>query len=508
MKKQNVLRSTAYLMLSGFIAKTVDFVFRAYYSQRLGGEGLGILSLCFAAHSIMLNISSGGIGVAISKLVSEQLLKKEDGKARMTMSVALGHTAVTSIAVAAAVALGAEYIAGNFLKESRGAMCLVYISPSIIFMGISYCIKGYFYAARRVFPPASSEFLEQLVKISVISFLLLKWLPLGIEKGCEAVCLGLSVGEFCSCLYLLIFYAAEQGKRRITEYNRFKLYTDIVRISVPVSMSALAMSFLRLREDVLVISSLKKSGMEHKNALRIYGNIKGMIMPIIIFPLTLLSSFFTMLVPEISRACSMESKVRLKTLISKIYRFCTTLGFAAMCVFLIFSTNLAKLVYSAPEISDWLKAVSIFVPFMFMDSVSSGILNGMGKQTSLLMHGISDSIIRIILVWVLVPQYGINAFLMVIAVSNIFTCTLTVTKVLKSAGMSFRVFGWGIKHLICSAVTIYTIQGLFAGLAEGNFKKTIFGICLTAGLYILWAGALEKNTRSDMGWLMRRTFLS
>ena len=40
-------------MLSGFFAKTVDFVFRAYYSQRLGGEGLGILSLCFAVHGLL-----------------------------------------------------------------------------------------------------------------------------------------------------------------------------------------------------------------------------------------------------------------------------------------------------------------------------------------------------------------------------------------------------------------------------------------------------------------------
>jgi len=495
-------------MLSGFFAKTVDFVFRAYYSQRLGGEGLGILSLCFAVHGIMLNISSGGIGAAISKLVSEQLLKKEYGRAKTTISVALWHTAVISIAVAVAVMLSAEYIAEVFLKEPRGARCIVYISPSIVFMGISYCIKGYFYASRRVFSPASSEFLEQLVKISVITLLLSMWLPLGVEKGCEAVCLGLSIGEFCSCMYLLMFYVAEQRKNRSTGYSGLKIYTDIIKISLPVAISALAMSFLRLREDVLVISALKKSGMEHKNALRIYGNIKGMIMPLIIFPLTLLSSFFTMLVPEISRACSMESKVRLKTLVSKIYRFCTTLGFAVMCVFMIFSESLAEMIYSAPEISDWLKAISLFVPFMFMDSVSAGILNGMGRQTSLLIHGLSDSVIRIILVWALVPRFGINAFLLVIAVSNIFTCTLTVSGVLKSADMSFRVFGWCLKHLICSGATIYTVQNMFSGFAYGSSEKTIFGICLTAVLYIFWAGALEGNTRSDFRWLMNRAFLS
>lgn len=494
-------------MLSGIVAKTVDFMFRAYYSRALGGEGMGILSLCFAAHGIMLNISSGGIGVAVSKLASERLSRGEFFAARRTTGLAIGHVCLLGMAVVAAAAGASGLIAEVFLKEPRGAMSIAYLSPSILFMGISYCIKGYFYAARRVFPPASSEFVEQLVKISVITFLLSKWQPLGVEKGCAAVCLGLSIGELSSCLYLMAFYLAEgirKGRRKLYDKG---IYAGIIKIAVPVTLTSMTMSFLRLREDVLVISALKKSGLEHKNALEIYGSIKGMIMPLIVFPLNLLSSFFTMLVPEISRACSMKSTVRLKTLVSRIYRFSAMLGFAVMCVFLVFSKSLADVVYSAPEISGWLKIISVFIPFMFMDSVSSGMLNGMGKQSSLLVHGLLDSATRLLLVAALVPGYGINAFIAVIAVSNIFTCTLTVKKVLKTAKVHFQASDWVIKHLFCSVVTVFTAQSFFCGVCEKSLFLLGSGIFATAVLYILWTGALGKNMRSDMRWLLGRTFM-
>ena len=272
MVRHNVRRSTILLTVSGIIAKTIDFLFRAYYSQKLGSEGMGIFSLVFSVHSIMLTAATGGLGVAVSKLVSEQYVSRSLDGIKKTMKIALTAVISLSLPVIGCATAFSDEIAQQLLKEPRCARSIVFLSPSILFMGISYCIKGYFYASRKVIRPASSEFLEQAVKIASIRFLLAKWLPSGIEHGCEAVFLGLSAGEFSSCLYLSLLYAADSRRLRGGSLSAGSV-SAIARVALPVMASSLASSFLRMQEDVWIVAGLKSYGLDHTAALSSYGSL-------------------------------------------------------------------------------------------------------------------------------------------------------------------------------------------------------------------------------------------
>ncbi len=436
MKTQNMLRNTLLLTASGVMAKTIDFTFRAWYSKKLGSEGMGIFSLVFAVHSIMLTVSSGGMGVAVSKTVSEYYGRANSGNIKRTMKLALAAVGLLSTIVILTVNMFSERIAVEFLKEERCQKSIVLLSPSILFMGLSYCIKGYFYASRKVLRPASSEFLEQAVKIIAISILLQNQLPKGTEQGCRAVALGMSIGEASSCVYLLLLYFADSRKLRGQADSRGKLGRAIARTAFPVMTASLASSFLRMKEEVLMVSGLEKSGLGHSEALSSYGTVYGMAMPLIVFPLTLLSSFLTLLVPEISRAKGMKSRIRLETLIARIYRFTIASGLLIMSTYLCFAPQLAVVAYDAPQLAGKLRFLALLSPLMLMDSISCGILNGLGEQASLLRYSLSDSALRLLLIWMLVPRLGMGALLGIIAVSNIFTFTLTVRKAVKEGGVS------------------------------------------------------------------------
>ncbi len=495
------------MTLSGIAAKTIDFVFRAYYSKQLGSEGLGVFSLCFAVHGIMLNIATGGIGVAVSKIVSEKFAKREYGQVKATMRVAVTCVLVLSVIVISLTCLFSRQIAEGFLKEPRCSTSIICLSPSVLFMGISYCIKGYFYASRRVLPPASSEFLEQAVKITLITYLLKKMLPLGIEHGCEAVFTGISLGECSSCIYLLCFYMADQRRMKCRGKDRMSRAAALVaKIALPIMTTSMATSFLRMREEVLIVDSLQRSGMGHQEALSIYGGIHGMVMPLVVFPLTLLSSCFTMLVPEISRAYARQSSARLKTLVSKIYRFCTFFGFLVMCIIITYSTQLSTLVYDAPQLAPYLRVVALLCPLMFVDSVSCGMLNGMGKQSALLKFSFIDAISRILLIILFIPEYGTGALLFVIVTSNILTPYLTMKRVLRESKIHFQWSGWLLKHIVSAGITYFVADSLFTGFCQGMVMNTIFAIAGTIVVYVSSGLVLSSTSRADFLWLAGRTF--
>ncbi len=504
-----MLRSTALLTLSGIGAKTIDFVFRAYYSKMLGGEGLGLFSLCFAVHGIMLNIATGGIGVAVSKIVSEKFVKREYGDINTTMRTALSLVFVLSVVVIALTTIFSQQIATEFLKEPRCAKSIVCLAPSVLFMGISYCIKGYFYASRRVLPPASSEFLEQAVKIVSITYLLGKKLPYGVEQGCEAVFMGITLGEFSSCLYLSVIYAFDCQKGVCgAKANKGEALKLIAQIAVPVMATSIATSLIRSREEVLIVSSLQKYGLSHSKALQAYGEIHGMVMPLVIFPLTLLSSCFTMLVPEISRAYARQSSARLKTLVSKIYRFCTFFGFLVACVIVIYAAELSEMVYNTADIAQHLSIVALLCPLMFVDSVSCGILNGMGKQGALLRFSFADAVSRILLVTMLLPRFGTGALIFVIIASNVLTPFLTMKKVLGEAQIHFRLSEWCVKHLVCAGIAYFVSDSMLVGLCQNGASGTILAIVLTAALYFVSGVAFSSTSRADWRWLAERAFLN
>ncbi len=483
-------------------------MFRAYYSQKLGSEGMGIFSLTSSVHSIMLTFATGGLGVAVSKIISEHYSHHCYAGIKKAMSIALFSVLVLSTIIISSTFLFSEQIAVFLLKEPRCETSLLYLSPSILFMGLSYCIKGYFYASRRILYPSSSEFLEQAIKIISIRFLLSRWLPNGIEHGCEAVFLGITISEFSSCFYLMLFYFFDCRKLQngIAPQGILK---SITSVALPAMTTSLMSSSLRMQENVWIVTGLEKSGLSHAQALSEYGTIHGMIMPLIVFPLTLFSSCFSLLVPEISRANNMVSRIRLQTLISRIYRFTIFLGFMIACVLITFSSEFSLFIYNAPQISISLRTLAFLCPIMLMDSVSCGMLNGLGKQSFLLGCNLTDSALRLILIFGLLPIFGKKSLIIIIIVSNIMTFTLTTRKVRNHANLKSEGFIKLILPGISVFISYFIVYNIFNLVVTSiTLSSVIFGIISVVLIYSAFcyiSGAFSKN---DASWLISRIFLS
>ena len=423
-------KNAAVLAFSGICAKTFDFAFRTYYSVKLGAEGVGLLALGFGLHGVMLTVATAGLGVATSKIVSEYLEQREYGAVRQSMKIAVYGVACLSLIIILLTFIGADAIAEYVLGDARISTGLCCLAPSILFMGISYCLKGYFYAARKAWIPAGSEFLEQGVKFAAISTLLAIFFPRGISYGCAAVFAGISIGEFSSCMYLTLFFLRETVSMKKGERCR-GIPLAIIKISFPSMLSSFAGSALRMQEEVWIVSAFKGYGMSHSGAVSSLGIIYGMVMPMLVFPLTLTGSVTTLLVPEIARRNTLTDKSRLIGLVKRVYRAGVMAGIAVLVVFEIFAKHLTGFLYHDVSIAEWVRVLAWLCPVMFADSLSCAMLNGLGKQFSLLFYSISDSLIRLVLIFAFIPKIGMPALAGVIVISNLYTCALSVGGVVR-----------------------------------------------------------------------------
>ena len=69
------------------------------------------------------------------------------------------------------------------------------------------------------------------------------------------------------------------------------------------------------------------------------------------------------------------------------------------------------LIYNDNSVGFLLKVLSPIVPFMYLDSISDGILKGLDQQKFSFKTAISDSVFRIILILLIVPKTGLKGFI-------------------------------------------------------------------------------------------------
>ena len=183
-----------------------------------------------------------------------------------------------------------------------------------------------------------------------------------------------------------------------------------------------------MKEEVLIISALKRGGASHSLALSTLGILKGMAMPLLVMPLNLIGSVTSLLVPEISRA-GIKSRERLRSRVIKIYKTGLPLGVLVGVIFLLFGDKITQLVYGRADAAKLVVYLAPLCPIMFADSLSCSILNGLGKQTRMLVFFLLDFCLRFTLIYFTLPKGQVLAFCIMIAASNIFTCILSCVSV-------------------------------------------------------------------------------
>ena len=434
-KKYKMYKNVLLLGLSGIIAKLFDFSFRAFYAGVLGTEGMGLLSLGFSMHGVMLTIATAGLGVAVSRCTSVYIERGNPAAVKKCMKMAVFGVSTLALTVILITFLFSDKIAERLLGDGRISFSLCTLMPSVLFMGISYCTKGCFYAERRVLPPASSEILEQAVKFVSIRVLLKIFLPFGIEYGCAAVFGGITMGELSSCVYLLFWYRREERlnfrleAQETAAPSRAEMLTKLLGVSVPSMITSLCCSALRMQEEVLIISALERGNMPHGEAVSALGVMCGMVMPLLVLPLNLTGSVMSLLVPEISRA-EARGGGSLRRTVKKVYGLGMTVGIVVGLFFMIFGGSASRAFYKTDAAAELVVCLAPLCPVMFMDSLSCSILNGLGKQLRLLLFSLLDFALRLSVIYFAMPRYGTSAFAAMTAASNIFTCMLSLSGVL------------------------------------------------------------------------------
>ena len=469
------------LTVVALTVRTVNLLFSAFISREIGAEALGLYTLIGTVYAFAITFATSGINLTVTRLTAAAVGEGNEGEISRIMRHAVGYALIFSCFASIVLFFFAPYFAISVLKDARAEAPLRVLSLSLIPIALSAVFSGYFIGVKKIVRSSATQVAGQIFKIGVTVFLVLKMADGGVAMATLALCISTTIGELFSFLFSFIQYLTakkpQASECAVTEFSA------VTGMALPLAFSAYIRSALLTLEHVLIPRRLVLHGESDGEALSSYGTLHGMALPVTLYPMSPLSSFASLLVPEFAESEAQRDGLRMKRICEEVIS--ATLRYAApVAVFIyLFSEEIAYLVYSSHRAGLYIAPLAPVMPIMYLDHVTDAMLKGIGEHVYSMWVNISDSLLSVFLIWFLLPKMGISGYALVIIIMEGYNFILSFIRLkarIKFSIMSLFSFVFPFAE---AAVAAYLADALFAFSGSLTtplqlIAKMLFAVCI------------------------------
>ena len=477
------------LSVTGLAMRGVGIALGAYISRTVGAEGVGLNTLVMNVYSFALTFATAGISLTVTAKIAAAVGSSGGTERSRILRGAFLYALIFSLAGSLLLAMLSGALAHGVLGDARAAFSLRVLSMSLVPAALSAVISGYFIGKKRAAANALISITGQLARIGLTIFLLRRLTDRGAYSAVNALCLGVTLTECAVFVVAFVELLLDRAREERAERGGSS-FSSVAAMALPLALSAYIRSALITLEHSLIPGRLHLHGENSSEALASYGYLHGMALPMLLYPMVPLSSFGSLLLPELAEAKAVGAEKRMRSIASRALE--TTLAYSAVsaCMLFAFSEELGYVVYGSYSAGAYIAVLAPVVPIMYLDHVTDNMLKGIGEQVYSMWVNIADAILSVVLVFVLLPIFGIFGYALVIVGMEAFNFTLSAMRLKKRISFSI---GLGRSLILPACITIVSSmlsRELFGvgGKDSGPFLlicKIVFSVCLVIAVLAL-----------------------
>lgn len=272
-QKSSFIKGAFIATLGIVLTKILGIVYVIPFHAVIGDRGGALYGYAYTIYLLFMSLSSAGIPLAISKIVSEyQTLGYYNAKRRAfiigkKIALLLGFICFLLLLLFApwiAHAVLGDLSGGNTISDVT--LVIRVVASALLFVPVLSIYRGYFEGHRFMEDPSFSQVLEQLVRVFVIvlgSFLALKVFDLSITTAVGIAVFGATAGAIAAYLYLL--YKKNKNNSKFNEKIRpvnepiitnKQIFKKIVIYAVPFILIDVFKSLYNYIDMVTVVEGL------------------------------------------------------------------------------------------------------------------------------------------------------------------------------------------------------------------------------------------------------------
>ncbi len=497
-KKQSFVQGAAMLTAAVVIVKVIGALYKIPLGNILGDEGMGYFGAAYNIYALLLTISTAGLPVALSRMVSEANALGRKQQVKRIFSVARMAFFVFGFVATLLMMLFPKALA-DAIDSPESAKSIFILGPSVLLCCIMSAYRGYTQGLSDMVPTSISQVLEVLGKL--IFGLALSWLFLeqgmGLPTAAAGAIAGVTIGSFAALVYIVIYKQRREKRNTAPEAlpdipeARGSIFVKLLKIGIPVTIGSAVLNIIALVDTKLILNRLQfGAGFSYEEANILYG-VYFKVQTLFNLPSAFIVPLTVSAIPAISTCIAKKQFKDASQVTGAAIKLCALLGMPMALGMSVLSYPIVNVLYpgsneQGPALLAILGIASFFVCLTMM---TNSILQAYGHERVPVWTMPIGGLVKIGLNWLLIgsPDIGVQgaaissvACYVVISVINIAVICLRVPE-----RPSFtKVF---LRPVIATVVMGAAAWLSYTGIGTVIDTGSRFGMVLAMGAAIVFA---------------------
>ena len=504
-KKQSFLGGTVILAAAVALVKVIGALYKIPLGNILGTEGMTHFNSAYNIYSVLLSISTAGLPLAVSKLVSEARALGRYRQSRKILRVSMWLFVILGVLGTGLMLLFAQELAG-LMNDSLGYWPIKALSFSVVCVCIMSAFRGYTQGQGNMLPSAISQIIEAAFKLIV--GLILAWyfvdLGLGLDIGAAGAILGVTTGSVIAMAYMLVDHIRSRRDDPAgtdTPSSSRRILRRLLAIGIPITIGSSGMSIISTLDQVQSVL-----GISEEAAAALYGEY-SFGMTLFNFPSSFIPPITMSLIPAVAAAVARRDHRTVNRVVSASLRLIALLALPAGIGLSVMAGPILQMLYPAqPEAAvaatyhlQLLGIASIFVCLMLL---TNGILQANDRAKAPIITMFIGGAVKLTMNYILIGNPEINikgapigtlTCYALISAINLFL----VYRIVEEKPRYLHLFGKPLAASVVMGLCAHFSYGFLAGFL-GNALATLGAIAIAVVIYVALVVFLRIITREDL----------
>ena len=526
-QKQNSFFGGAAILAAGIlIVKLIGMFYKIPLINIIGEAGAADFNNAYNIYAVLLTVSTAGLPVAVSKLVSEANALDRRNQVRRTFRLALVLFLALGLVSFLVMFFRADALAG-MMNDSKAAAGIRALAPAVVCVGCLAALRGYSQGHSNMAPTSVSQIIEALCKL-VVGLGLAFWL---VKQGKDpdvaaaGAITGVTVGTVVSLAYMVLDFLLSRGREDTRGTDRpdsaGSILANILKIAVPITLSSSMVGIVTVIDSSLVQGQLQSAlDLTEQASRTLYGNYSGAL-NIYNLPTSLMAAITASVIPAVSAALARRDRRGAARITGSALRITALLSFPMGVGLFVLGTPIIRLLFPKLNVAvagPLLSTLGIATPFVCMVLVCNSVLQAHGFINLPVIVMVLGGIVKIVNNYNLVGAIGIAGA----PVGNILCFGLAlvldlvvITRVIPNRPRLLPIFA---KPAVASAVmggAAWAVYGLLSRILSseqvdqagqtvravsrmGNAAGILLAIAVAGVVYLVLVIALRAISRDDL----------
>lgn len=473
-KKNSFFGGAAILTAGIVIVKLIGALYKVPLGNILTDAGFADFNNAYDVYSLLIVISTGGLPVALSKMVSEA-----NALGRVNQVNKVFHLATVAFCILGTLsflimAVFPSQLAA-FMGNSRSRWSILALAPAVFFICPMSSLRGYFQGHSLMTPTAISQILEAICKLVIGLLLANTIMKAGMDESLAAAgaILGVSVGVALAMFYMYFCYLARvsrQKQGRDVPDGSKEILSTLAKLAIPITVGASIIAATNILDSAILMDRLQKGlGMTQDTARTLQGVYKK-TMTLYNLPSSFMVPLTSSVIPAVSAARAVRSYRQGAQISETTLRTTALLAFPAGVGLFVLGEPIIRLLYPSTDVAlaGWMLSVlgiaSIAVCFML---VSNSIMQAHKLVTLPMATTLIGCILKLIAGYFLIGNPDINikggAISTVVCFGIIALLDLVIIKLALPRSLSYvRVFAKPAAAAAAMGASAWAVCGLLS----------------------------------------------